>query len=348
MKTKEGENPMSDDFRPCATIILPMYNEGGHIAENLMSVLKTLRTLTCNWELLVIDDGSTDNSCQKAEEALQGIKNARVISYQPNRGRGYALRMGFAEAKGEYIITTESDLSWGAEVIPKLLEPLLNKEADVVIASVHLREGSLINVPFKRRFLSRYGNKILTFGLPSNITMISGMTRGYRREILDNIILGEDGKELHLEIISKLIAIGAKIKEVPGTITWEKKDTMDKKRKSSFKGKKLITSHSYYSLVESPFHFIGLLGLIFIGFGFIGILALVVLKIVGFSLLRIPYFPHYVFVFIVVGLIVTIFSLISSQIRDLKRELIRTYAQISKFNNATKVNEKKNESKNWR
>lgn len=336
---------MSDDLKPCATIILPMYNEGEHIADNLMSVLKTLETLACNWELLVINDGSTDNSCRKAEETLQGIKNAKVISYQPNRGRGYALRMGFAEAKGEYIITTESDLSWGAEVIPKLLEPLVNKEADVVIASVHLREGSLINVPFKRRFLSRYGNKILTFGLPSNITMVSGMTRGYRREILNNIILGEDGKEIHLEIISKLMAISAKIKEVPGAITWKKKDKLDKKRKSSFKAKKLIASHFYYSLVESPFHFIGLLGLILIGFGFIGILAIIVLKIIGFSLLHIPYFPLYTFVLIFVGLLTLIFSLISSQIRDLKRELIRTYAQIAKCNNATKVSEKKNESK---
>ena len=329
---------------PLTTIILPMYNEGSYIVENLISVLKTLETLPCNWELLVIDDGSTDNSYQRAAETLKGIKSTKVISYQPNRGRGYALRVGFANAKGKYIIATESDLSWGAEVIPKLLEPLLNKEADVVIASVHLQDESLINVPFKRRFLSRYGNKILTFGLPSNITMVTGMTRGYVHEILDKILLGEDGKEIHLEIISKLIAIGAKIKEVPGTITWKKKDKLDKKGKGSFKAKKLITSHLYYSFVDSPFHFIGLLGLVFIGFGFIGILAIIVLKIIGISLLRIPYFPLYIFVLLLVGLLISIFSLISSQIRNLKLELVRMYAQIAKFNNASKVNEKKNES----
>lgn len=330
------------------TILLPMYNEDEYIAENLTSVLKTLEILPCGWELLVIDDGSTDNSCQRAEETLQGIKNARVISYQPNRGRGYALRIGFANARGKYIIVTESDLSWGAEVIPKLLEPLLNKEADVVIASVYLQGGGLINVPFKRKFLSRYGNKILTFGLSSNITMVSGMTRGYRREILDGIILGEDGKEVHLEIISKLIAIGAKMKEIPGIITWKKKDIRDKKRKSSFKTKKLIMSHFYYSLMESPFHFIGLLGLIFIGLGFIGILAIIVLKIIKFSLLRIPYFPLYTFMLIFVGLLTLFFSFISSQMRDLKREFIRMYAQIARFNNTAKIDDKKNEPKDSR
>jgi len=334
---------MNHDSQQLATIILPMYNEGEHIAENLMSVLQTLETPLCNYELLVIDDGSTDKSRQRAEETLKDIKNARVISYQPNRGRGYALRVGFANARGKYIVITESDLSWGADIIPRLLQPLLNKEADVVIASPYLRGGSLINVPFKRRFFSRYGNRILTFGLPSNITMVSGMTRSYRREMLDSIILGMDGKEIHLEIISKLLAIGAKIKEIPGTITWRKRENRDKKRKSSHKTKNLIMSHLYFSFAESPLHFIGLLGLMFIGLGFTGVLAIIILKISGFSLLRIPYFPHYVFVLIIVGLLIFIFSLISSQIKDLQQELARMYAQIAKSSNIIKINYKKTE-----
>ena len=63
----------------------------------------------------------------------------------------------------------------------------------------------------------------------------------------------------------------------------------------------------------------------------------------GFGLLRIPYFPHYVFVSTIVGLLILIFSLISSQMRDLQRELVRLYAQIAKFSNIIKVNHKREE-----
>lgn len=327
---------VTETDRPVVSIILPMYNEGENVYRNLKCILTVLGEMPVAWELLLIDDGSTDDTKTQAEKALSGLLNAHIISYKPNIGRGFALRKGFEVAKGDYIITTESDLSWGAEIIPKIYNGLISNDVDVVIVSPYIQRDGLINVPLKRRILSKLGNRILTFGLPGNLTMITGMARGYKREVIDRIILQMNGKEIHIEIISKLIAIGANIKEIPGTITWEKKDNRDKKRKSSLKTKKLIMSHLYFSLAESPLHFIGLLGLIFIGFGFIGIVAIIVLKIVGFSLRRIPFFPHYVFVSIIVGLLILIFSLISSQIRDFQRELRRMYAKIVKFRNKRK------------
>jgi len=89
-------------------------------------------------------------------------------------------------------------------------------------------------------------------------------------------------------------------------------------------------SHLYFSFTESPLHFTGLLGLTFMALGVMGILAIVILKITGFGLLRIPYFPHYVFMSMIIGLLIFIFSLISSQIRDIQRELVRMYAQLKK------------------
>lgn len=327
--------------RPVVSIILPMYNEGDNIYNNLKSVLTVLGKMQAAWELLLIDDGSTDGSKEQAQKALKGLSNAHIISYKPNIGRGFSLRKGFEVAKGDYIITTESDLSWGAGIIPKIYNTLMSNDVDVVIVSLYIQRDGLINVPLKRRILSKLGNKILTFGLPGNLTMVTGMTRGYRREMIDSIILQMDGKEIHIEIISKLIAIGARIKEIPGTITWGKKKGSVRAERASFDMKKLMISHLYFSFTESPVHFIGLLGIIFLGLGGLGIVAIIVLKIIGFSLLRIPYFPYYAFVSIIVGLLILIFSLISSQIRDFQRELIRIYAQIVKFNNTTKVKDKK-------
>jgi glycosyltransferase involved in cell wall biosynthesis len=322
---------------PGLTVILPMYNEGPEVYENLMSVLAVLKDINRSWELIVVDDGSMDNSKSEAKKALGDVPNAKIISYKQNRGRGFALRAGFDQAQGEFIITTESDLSWGAGIIPQLLAAITADSADVVIASPYISGGGLVNTPWKRKFLSYFGNKILTFGLP-NISMLSGMTRAYRKSILDKIVLSEDGKEIHLEIMAKLIAIGASIREIPGIITWKKSGDREKKRKRDFKIRNVIMRHIYYSLVESPFHFIGFLGLSFIGIGVIGIIFILVFKMIGFRLINIPYFPLYVFSSLLAGLLIFFFSLLSLQIRDLKREQIRMHSQVIELYKSSKNN----------
>ncbi len=318
-----------DNNKPEISVILPMYNEAENIYADLVSVLKVLKEMDVTWELFAIDDGSIDDTREQAEKALMEEPNACVISYSPNRGRGFALRKGFSHAQGKYIITTESDLSWGEGIIRKIFDSLVSNDIDAVIVSPYIQKNGLINVPLKRRFLSRIGNKILTFGLPVKLTMVTGMTRGYKKEIIESMILQMDGKEIHLEIISNLLAIGAKIKEIPGVISWKKRRKQGE-RKQNFEAKRLILSHLYFSFVESPLHFVGLLGLMFFILGCIGIATIVFFKVIGFSLLNIPYFPVYSFVCLIVGLLVMVFSLLSSQIRNLHRELIRIYAEISK------------------
>ena len=317
------------------SVILPMFNEEKGIYENLRSVIKILGQIDIEWKIIVVDDGSIDGSKSEAERALKDTINSEIVSYKPNRGRGFALRAGFSKADGDIIITTESDLSWGADIIPKLLNSIISNDCDVVIASPYIEGGALVNVPRHRRFLSHFGNKILTFGLP-DITMMSGMTRAYKKEVLDKIFLSEDGKEIHLEIISKLIAVGAVIREIPGVITWKKSESRGKKKRKDFKMANVMVRHIYYSIVESPFHFMGILGLFFMAIGFFGAAAILVLKMIGFELRRIPYFPVYVFVSMLAGLSTLFFSLLSMQIRDLKREQVRMTAQVIELSRKTR------------
>lgn len=317
--------------RPELSVVLPMYNEQEHIQKNILAVLSALGKTGLSWELILVDDGSTDSSRAIAENTLKDVPGARLVSYSPNRGRGYALRKGFDAATGKYVITTESDLSWGADIIPKIYERLKMGDADSVLVSPYLNGGGLKHVPMKRVLLSSLGNKILTFGLPGDLTMVTGMTRGYKRWVLDSMILQMDGKEIHLEIVSKLLAIGAKVVEIPGTISWQGFKKRDSRSKTGRKTSSLIFSHLYFSVVESPIYFIGLLGMVFILLGILGLGAIVLFKFIGFSLLRIPYFPHYVFVSIIIGLLIIIFSLVSSQIKDLQRDLARVYAEMVKL-----------------
>lgn len=93
------------------SVIAPMYNEESGIRRNINSFLETLKKRVDTWELILVDDGSTDSSLRFATEVADKEPGLIIVHYQPNRGRGYALRQGFRVARGKYIITTESDRS---------------------------------------------------------------------------------------------------------------------------------------------------------------------------------------------------------------------------------------------
>lgn len=145
------------------TVITPMYNEAAQIQNNIDKIVDALSGMDVTWEYILVNDGSLDNSLELAEEAMTDCECCRIIHYPRNRGRGYALRQGFAAAKGRYIITTESDLSWGESIIPQLYAAISHGDADVVIASVNLPGGKLANVPAHRVALSKVSNQVLHF-----------------------------------------------------------------------------------------------------------------------------------------------------------------------------------------
>ncbi|MDD5687500.1 MAG: glycosyltransferase family 2 protein [Elusimicrobia bacterium] len=322
---------MENDSKISMTIILPMYNEGEHISENMKSVLNILKKTSYNWELLVIDDGSTDDSRRKAEETLSGIKNARVISYQTNRGRGFALRIGFANAKGDYIITTESDLNWGTDIIFKIKERLDVGDLDIVIASPYLKDGRLENVPLKRAFLSRLGNKILSLSFSGNLSMLTGMTRGYRRAVIESLDLDSEGKEIHLEIISKANALGYKIGEIPAILRWKKSKKGEKKRKSSFNAKEIIFSHLLFSFGESPIILLGTVSAIFITAGVIIGLYLINLSLFQGIPVRGRPIMLLMVLLILIGIQILVFCFVANQNRDMYKYMVKLESKINKI-----------------
>ena len=202
------------------SVITPMYNESARIQGNIGRILAALDRLGLAWEYILVDDGSTDDSLERAKAAIGTHPCCRIIRYPVNRGRGYALRQGFAAARGRYVITTESDLSWGEGIIRDLYGRLVCDGCDIVVASVYLPGGGFENVPFSRRLLSSFGNRIMRWCFGGKLTMLSGMTRGYRREAIKSLHLEADRKEIHLEIIAKAQALGLRIVEIPATIRW--------------------------------------------------------------------------------------------------------------------------------
>lgn len=127
---------------PDLSVIVPAYNESGRIEPSLTKILTYLHQQTYSWELLVVDDGSRDDTVAVVEALLKGEPNARVISYKPNRGKGYAVRTGVLAAQGHWVVFLDADLSTPPEEIEKALG-YLNQGYDMVIGSRALPDSKI-------------------------------------------------------------------------------------------------------------------------------------------------------------------------------------------------------------
>jgi len=306
---------------PVISVIIPMYNVESEITTNVNRLIKILENCGDSWELILVNDGSTDNTLQViTQNFIKDIgrdKKIKIISYENNKGRGYALRKGFESAKGEYIVTIEADLNYGPEIVLQMVNELKSNGIEMVIASPYLKGGRLKNVPIMRAFLSKYGNKILSLATHKGLTTISGMTRAYKRKVIESIDLESNDKEIHLEIVSKAKALGYEIGEIPAVLSWTKKS-----KTSSFKPIKFIFSHLLFSLNEYPLLFLGGLGfIIFILGTLIGFYALF-LSITGTGVGGRPMILGSVLL-ILFGTQICIFSFLANQNTDLRKKLIR-------------------------
>ena len=217
------------------SVVIPTYNEELAIAGNAREMVGSIQKYTDDYELIFVNDGSTDKTLAELQGLAAIYPKIKVVSYAPNRGRGFALRSGFEAAKGDFVVATESDLNWGSDIIVRLARRLEAGGADIVIASPHMKGGGMENVPIARWFLSWAGNKIFSLVLPGHWTMVTGMTRGYSGEVLQTLKLESYGKELHVEIISKALGAGFHIVEIPATLRWKKPEPGEIVRKSHFK-----------------------------------------------------------------------------------------------------------------
>lgn len=126
--------------KPYISVVVPAYNEASRIAATVGTIRAFLQSLGEPFEIIVVDDGSVDGT----REALAAIDGVRAISYQPNRGKGYAVRQGMIASRGELVAFTDVDLSAPIDELPKLIASL-DAGADVAIGSRAMR-GSMLGV----------------------------------------------------------------------------------------------------------------------------------------------------------------------------------------------------------
>ena len=326
--TRQGNNSMSYPHLPSAeielTVIAPMFNEAKNVNSTISSIAQLLSTFEKPWELLLIDDGSTDNTLEIARKAEEEIDNLRVISYPVNQGRGKALRTGFEHAKGKYVITIDFDLSYSPDHILLIYEQLVDPSLmnDVVLGSAYMKGGKVVGVSTFRLFISRLGNKILEYTFPQSFKTSTCILRGYKREVLQALELAADGKEIHLEILSKVCALGFRVKEMPATLTSRKTG------KSKFDLRKTSVTHFLFSIFERPILLFGITGIFFILSGFLIGCYVVYLRYFGTLNPNRPLVPLMV-ILLLVGSQFFCFAFIAIQNNNLRKEIHRLQKQIN-------------------
>jgi glycosyltransferase involved in cell wall biosynthesis len=170
------------------------------------------------YELIVVDDGSTDGAVDTIERAW--VPNAvavRIVTSRTNRGKGSALRKGFALARGEILGVQDADLEYDPVQIPDLVAPIVAGEADVVFGSREFGANASYS------FWYTLGNK--TISLAASMLFDRITTDAYtcykffRREAYDNITLSEDGFAIEAELTGGLLGGGWRYREVPISYT---------------------------------------------------------------------------------------------------------------------------------
>lgn len=135
------------------SIVVPAFNEAERLSSSLDEILNYLETGSFNSEVIVVDDGSTDETSTIAREKIVRFKNGRtkVINYGQNRGKGFAVRTGFLAATGDIVLFSDADLSTPISEMEKIVAPLRNGSADITFGSRAL-DRSLIGTrqPWRR------------------------------------------------------------------------------------------------------------------------------------------------------------------------------------------------------
>jgi dolichol-phosphate mannosyltransferase len=244
---------MATNYKPFVTVVAPCYNEEAILALNIGTIASYMqqREQKYEWEILIVNDGSKDKTGAIANDLSKNSNGKiRVIHHPTNLNLGNAMKTGFANAAGDIIVVMDIDLSYNTDNIEAMVDRMLEKDADMVVASPYMKGGKVTAVPFQRRVMSRWVNRFMQFAAQDKYHTFTGMVRAYKKSFIQTVNLKTKDYEICPEIMYKAMILRARVEEIPSHLDWTEQNKFKGQRTSS-----LRVLRSFFSGIMSAFIF---------------------------------------------------------------------------------------------
>ncbi len=204
------------DIKGKISVIMPAYNEAEIIERNVNETVRTFNNFQVDFEIIIIDDGSTDETWHKIKALENTSPNIKATRNMKNYGKGRALKKGFRFATGDYVVFLDSDIDLHPAQLETFFDIMKFDDADVVIGSKR-HPNSVLNYPLQRRIISSiyfFFIKLL-FGLPIRDTQTGLKLFKYHvlKEVFPKVIIRSFAFDL--EVLVYIHRLGYKIAEAP-------------------------------------------------------------------------------------------------------------------------------------
>ncbi|MFH1283553.1 MAG: glycosyltransferase family 2 protein [bacterium] len=196
-----------DEKNHLLSVIVPVYNED----RTVLSVITQLISLDADKEIIIVNDGSTDNTV----EVLKSVQSPliRIYSHEKNQGKGSAIRTGIKYARGGIIAVQDADLEYSPDELLTLIKPIRSDECDIVFGSRFMRKNPIIY----RKFY--YGNKLMSLTISlltfKRITDAYTCYKLFKREVIQSFPLSSRGFEIEAELSVRVARSKYSLKEMP-------------------------------------------------------------------------------------------------------------------------------------
>lgn len=177
---------MGREAKKLLSVIVPAYKQEKTIQEDLTRLESVLRKIRYDYEIICVVDGKVDRTFQQAKRVKS--PKIRVIGYEKNHGKGYAVRYGMAQSKGDIVAFIDAGMDIDARGLPLLLEHMIWYDADVIVGSIRHSASKVYGYPLKRKIYS-IGYHLLTkilFGL--KVTDSQRGLKLFKREVLEKVL----------------------------------------------------------------------------------------------------------------------------------------------------------------
>lgn len=195
------------------SVVVPCYNEQATLGSCIQGLLE-IQDANLTLEIIVVDDGSSDDSIAVAQALCAGHQEVRLLEHEKNMGKGAALRTGFAQATGDFVAVQDADLEYDPQDLKRLLEPLRGGVADVVFGSRFLSHGAHRVLYFWHSLGNSFLTLISNIFTDLNLTDMESCYKVFRREIIQSFEIEENRFGVEPEVVAKVAQMRVRIYEM--------------------------------------------------------------------------------------------------------------------------------------